>query len=145
MNINNLVKKIAMISFISLFSLHSIADKDIFNAAQDQLNLNVVYINAEYDSAMVGNFCPKQSIGCYVSADRGRVLISKNVPKEHHNVVLLGLYSDYIQHSNTGLIDSSLTCGLKVDYLEGLNNKNLVNLYKSQCEAVHRNKVVAMN
>ena len=38
------------------------------------------------------------------------------IPSNHHDVVLYGLYSDYLQHNNSGLIDE-LTCDLKVNYL----------------------------
>ena len=48
-------------------------------------------------------------------------------------------------YSNSGLIDSSLTCDLKVNYLKDQMQNNLANLYSGQCDAIYRNKVLVMN
>ena len=73
------------------------------------------------------------------------ILLSDSIPSDHKDVVLLGLYSDYLQHNNTGLIDNSLTCDLKVKYLADSNKSKLSKLYSSQCDAIYRNKVIVMN
>ena len=118
---------------------------DTQTSFSNQLDLNARYINIEYNSKLVENFCPKQSVGCYTSADRGRIIIRDDISKPHHDVVIFGLYSDYIQHSNSGLIDSSLTCDLKVSYLKEVYKHNLANLYSGQCDAIYKNKVLVMN
>ena len=131
----------------SIFTLSAavIADEAIFDSARQYLELDSKYIKIEYNTNIVEDFCPKQSVGCYTSADRGRIIVRDDLSKTHHDVVIFGLYSDYIQHSNTGLIDSSLTCDLKVNYLKGEMQNNLANLYSGQCDAIYRNKVLVMN
>ena len=131
----------------SIFTLSAavIADEAIFDSAKQYLELDSKYIKIEYNTNIVEDFCPKQSVGCYTSADRGRIIVRDDLSKTHHDVVIFGLYSDYIQHSNTGLIDSSLTCDLKVNYLKGEMQNNLANLYSGQCDAIYRNKVLVMN
>ena len=128
-----------------MFSSTVMANQIIFDSAKNQLDSNARYINIEYNSKLVENFCPKQSVGCYTSADRGRIIIRDDISKPHHDVVIFGLYSDYIQHSNSGLIDSSLTCDLKVSYLKEVYKHNLANLYSGQCDAIYKNKVLVMN
>ena len=133
--------------FASLFLLSTtvLANEAIFESAKEHLDLDSRYIQIEYNTNIVEDFCPKQSVGCYTSADRGRIIVRDDLSKTHHDVVIFGLYSDYIQHSNTGLIDSSLTCDLKVNYLKGQMQNNLANLYSSQCDVIYRNKILVMN
>ena len=133
--------------FASLFmiSTTALANEVIFESAKDHLDLDSRYIQIEYNTNIVEDFCPKQSVGCYTSADRGRIIVRDDLSKTHHDVVIFGLYTDYIQHSNTGLIDSSLTCDLKVNYLKTESQNNLANLYSGQCDAIYRNKVLVMN
>ena len=133
--------------FASLFMIctTALANEAIFESAKEHLDLDTRYIQIEYNTSIVEDFCPKQSVGCYTSADRGRIIVRDDLSKTHHDVVIFGLYSDYIQHLNTGLIDSSLTCDLKVNYLKGQMQNNLANLYSSQCDAIYRNKVLVMN
>ena len=133
--------------FASLFmiSTTALANEAIFESAKDHLDLDSRYIQIEYNTNIVEDFCPKQSVGCYTSADRGRIIVRDDLSKTHHDVVIFGLYTDYIQHSNTGLIDSSLTCDLKVNYLKTESQNNLANLYSGQCDAIYRNKVLVMN
>ena len=133
--------------FASLFMIctTALADEAIFESAKEHLNLDSRYIQIEYNTNIVEGFCPKQSVGCYTSADRGRIIVRDDLSKTHHDVVIFGLYTDYIQHSNTGLIDSSLTCDLKVNYLKAEMQNNLANLYSGQCDAIYRNKVLVMN
>jgi len=135
--------------FASLFMIctTALANEAIFESAiaKEHLNLDSRYIQIEYNTNIVEDFCPKQSVGCYTSADRGRIIVRDDLSKTHHDVVIFGLYTDYIQHSNTGLIDSSLTCDLKVNYLKAESQNNLANLYSGQCDAIYRNKVLVMN
>jgi hypothetical protein len=133
--------------FASLFMIctTALANEAIFESAKEHLDLDTRYIQIEYNTSIVEDFCPKQSVGCYTSADRGRIIVRDDLSKTHHDVVICGLYSDYIQHSNTGLIDSSLTCDLKVNYLKGQMQNNLANLYSSQCDVIYRNKILVMN
>ena len=133
--------------FASLFMICTtgLANEAIFDSAKEYLDLDSRYIQIEYNTNIVEDFCPKQSVGCYTSADRGRIIVRNDLSKTHHDVVIFGLYTDYIQHSNTGLIDSSLTCDLKVNYLKTESQNNLANLYSGQCDAIYRNKVLVMN
>jgi hypothetical protein len=133
--------------FASLFMIctTALANEAVFESAKEHLDLDTRYIQIEYNTSIVEDFCPKQSVGCYTSADRGRIIVRDDLSKTHHDVVIFGLYSDYIQHSNTGLIDSSLTCDLKVNYLKDQMKNNLANLYSGQCDAIYRNKVLVMN
>ena len=128
-----------------MLSATVMANEAIFESAKQHLDLDSRYIEIEYNTNTVEDFCPKQSVGCYTSADRGRIIVREDLSTKHHDVVIFGLYSDYIQHSNTGLIDSSLTCDLKVNYLKGEMQNNLANLYSGQCDAIYRNKVLVMN
>jgi hypothetical protein len=138
------VKNGIFASFVIL-SATVMANEAIFESAKQHLDLDSSYIEIEYNTNIVDDFCPKQSVGCYTSADRGRIIVREDLSKTHHDVVIFGLYTDYIQHSNTGLIDSSLTCDLKVNYLKGEMQNNLANLYSGQCDAIYRNKVLVMN
>jgi len=133
--------------FATLFMISTtvLANEAIFESAKKHLDLDSRYIQIEYNTNKVKDFCPKQSVGCYTSADRGRIIVRDDLSKTHHDVVIFGLYTDYIQHSNTGLIDSSLTCDLKVNYLKAESQNNLANLYSAQCDAIYRNKVLVMN
>ena len=133
--------------FASLFMIctTALANEAIFESAKEHLNLDSRYIQIEYNTNIVKEFCQKPSVGCYTSADRGRIIVRNDLSKTHHDVVIFGLYTDYIQHSNTGLIDSSLTCDLKVNYLKTESQNNLANLYSGQCDAIYRNKVLVMN
>ena len=137
--------KIIIFLSIILASTSVMANKEIFESAKKHLNLDSKYIEIEYDFNLVKDFCPKQSVGCYISADMGRIFVDNDLSKTHHDVVIFGLYSDYLQHSNIGLIDSSLTCNLKVNYLIEKKQNDLVGLYSSHCNDINRNKFLAIN
>ena len=51
--------------YVLLLMLSStvMANQIIFDSAKNQLDLNARYINIEYNSKLVENFCPKQSVG----------------------------------------------------------------------------------
>ena len=137
-------KNIIFLSII-LASTSVMADKAIFESAKKHLNLDSKYIEIEYDLNLVKDFCPKQSVGCYISADMGRIFVENDLSKTYHDVVIFGLYSDYLQHSNIGLIDSSLTCNLKVNYLIEEKQNDLADLYSNHCNDIKRNKLLAFN
>ena len=137
-------KSIIFLSII-LASTTVMANKVIFESAKNHLSLDSKYIEIEYDFNLVKDFCPKQSVGCYISTDMGRIYVDNDLSKTHHDVVIFGLYSDYLQHSNIGLIDSSLTCDLKVNYLIEEKQSDLVDLYSNHCNDINRNKFLAFN
>jgi hypothetical protein len=142
------MKKIIKLSLFSMiiFSFNYIqSDEDIFNNAKNDLRLESSYIEVIYNKDQVSEICPRHSIGCYSSEDGGYIVISDDVPSNHHDVVLYGLYSDYLQHHNSGLINKVLTCDLKVNYLNNNNKRKLARLYAGQCDSLFRNKVLVMN
>ena len=138
------LSNLTLFSFIllSFYDVHS--DEVIFNDAKSDLELESPYIDVIYDKDKVSEICPKYSIGCYLSKDGGYILISDEIPSNHHDVVLYGLYSDYLQHNNSGLIDETLTCDLKVDYLSENKKHELARLYSGHCDSLFRNKVIVM-
>ena len=137
-------KSIIFLSII-LASTTVMANKVIFESAKNHLNLDSKYIEIEYDFNLVKDFCPKQSVGCYISADMGRIFVENDLTKTYHDVVIFGLYSDYLQHSNIGLIDSSLTCDLQVNYLIEEKQNDLADLFSNHCNDIKRNKFLAFN
>ena len=142
------MKKIIKLSLFSMiiFSFNYIqSDEDIFNNAKNDLRLESSYIEVIYNKDQVSEICPRHSIGCYSSEDGGYIVISDDVPSNHHDVVLYGLYSDYLQHHSSGLIDKGLTCDLKVNFLYKNKKPELARLYAGQCNSLFRNKVLVMN
>ena len=139
------LSNLTLFSFI-LFSFYDVqSDEVIFNDAKSDLELESPYIDVIYDKDKVSEICPKYSIGCYLSKDGGYILISDEIPSNHHDVVLYGLYSDYLQHNNSGLINDVLTCDLKVNYLNENQKHELARLYSGRCDSLFRNKVIVMN
>lgn len=142
------MKKIIKLSLFStiLFSINFIqSDEDIFNNVKNDLKLESSYIDVIYNKDQVSEICPRYSIGCYSSEDGGFILISDKVPSDHHDVVLYGLYIDYLQHRSSGLIDKELTCDLKVNFLNKNKKPELARLYAGQCDSLFRNKILVMN
>ena len=139
------LSNLTLFSFILLSFYDVQSDEVIFNDAKSDLELESPYIDVIYDKDKVSEICPKYSIGCYLSKDGGYILISDEIPSNHHDVVLYGLYSDYLQHNNSGLINDVLTCDLKVNYLNNNNKRKLARLYAGQCDSLFRNKVLVMN
>ena len=138
------LSNLTLFSFILLSFYDVQSDEVIFNDAKSDLELESPYIDVIYDKDKVSEICPKYSIGCYLSKDGGYILISDEIPSNHHDVVLYGLYSDYLQHNNSGLIDETLTCDLKVDYLIENKKHELARLYSGHCDSLFRNKVIVM-
>ena len=70
---------------------------------------------------------------------RGRkIILSEEIPARHHDVVLLGLYSDYLQYAHSRTIDELRTCEVKVAYLNKINNTRLANLYEGQYNSLFK-------
>ena len=139
------LSNLTVFSFILLSFYDVQSDEVIFNDAKSDLELESPYIDVIYDKDKVSEICPKYSIGCYLSKDGGYILISDEIPSNHHDVVLYGLYSDYLQHNNSGLINDVLTCDLKVNYLNENQKYELASLYSGQCDSLFKNKVIVMN
>jgi|TARA_Y100000813_G_scaffold171510_1_gene134766 hypothetical protein len=139
------LSNLTLFSFILLSFYDVQSDEVIFNDAKSDLELESPYIDVIYNKDKVSEICPKYSIGCYLSKDGGYILISDEIPSNHHDVVLYGLYSDYLQHNNSGLINDVLTCDLKVNYLNENQKHELARLYSGQCDSLFRNKVIVMN
>lgn len=138
------LSNLTLFSFILLSFYDVQSDEVIFNDAKSDLELESPYIDVIYDKDKVSEICPKYSIGCYLSKDGGYILISDEIPSNHHDVVLYGLYSDYLQHNNSGLINDVLTCDLKVNYLSENKKHELARLYSGHCDSLFRNKVIVM-
>ena len=138
------LSNLTLFSFILLSFYDVQSDEVIFNDAKSDLELESPYIDVIYDKDKVSEICPKYSIGCYLSKDGGYILISDEIPSNHHDVVLYGLYSDYLQHNNSGLINDVLTCDLKVNYLNENQKHELARLYSGHCDSLFRNKVIVM-
>ena len=138
------ISNLTLFSFILLSFYEVQSDEVIFNDVKRDLELEAPYVEVIYDKDKVSETCPKYSIGCYSSKDGGYILISDEIPSNHHDVVLYGLYSDYLQHNNSGLIDETLTCDLKVDYLSENKKHELARLYSGHCDSLFRNKIIVM-
>ena len=84
--------------FASLFMIctTALANEAIFDSVKEYLDLDSRYIQIEYNTNIVEDFCPKQSVGCYTSADRGRIIVRDDLSKTHHDVVIFGLYTAHL-------------------------------------------------
>ena len=89
----NIKNSLLMLFFA--FSTTLLANESIFENAKNHLESNARYIEVEYSSELVNDFCPKQSVGCYTSADRGRIILKDNISTTHHDVVVFG-FTKYI-------------------------------------------------
>lgn len=67
----------------------------------------------------------------------------ENISEIHHDVVLFGLYADYVQYNDSRIIDSNFTCDSKVKFLESKGNISLANLYNNQCMKHYQNLKLA--
>ena len=79
-----------------LLSPLSYSDANIFASAKDLLSIHKPAIEVEYNNSSLISTCPLGSIGCFTSAESGKIILSEEIPARHHDVVLLGLYSDYL-------------------------------------------------
>ena len=127
-----------------LFSPLSYSDANIFASAKDLLSIDKPSIEVEYNNSSLVSTCPVGSIGCFTSAEGGKIILSEEIPAKHHDVVLLGLYSDYLQYAHSRVIDELRTCEVKVAYLNQISNTRLANLYKGQCDSLFKGKLLVL-
>ena len=127
-----------------LLSPLSYSDANIFASAKDLLSIDKPSIEVEYNNSSLLSTCPVGSIGCFTSADGGKIILSENIPVRHHDVVLLGLYSDYLQYAHSRVIDELRTCEVKVAYLNQISNTRLANLYEGQCDSLFKGKLLVL-
>ena len=127
-----------------LLSPLSYSDANIFASAKDLLSIDKPSIEVEYGNSSLLSTCPVGSIGCFTSADGGKIILSEDIPTRHHDVVLLGLYSDYLQYAHSRVIDELRTCEVKVAYLNQISNTRLANLYEGQCDSLFKGKLLVL-
>ena len=127
-----------------LLSPLSYSDANIFASAKDLLSIDKPSIEVEYNNSSLVSTCPVGSIGCFTSADGGKIILSEEIPARHHDVVLLGLYSDYLQYAHSRVIDELRTCEVKVAYLNQISNTRLANLYEGQCDSLFKGKLLVL-
>ena len=127
-----------------LLSPLSYSDANIFASAKDLLSIDKPSIEVEYNNSSLVSTCPVGSIGCFTSAEGGKIILSEDIPGRHHDVVLLGLYSDYLQYAHSRVIDELRTCEVKVAYLNQISNTRLANLYKGQCDNLFKGKLLVL-
>ena len=127
-----------------LLSPLSYSDANIFASAKDLLSIDKPSIEVEYNNSSLVSTCPVGSIGCFTSAEGGKIILSENIPARHHDVVLLGLYSDYLQYAHSRVIDELRTCEVKVAYLNQISNTRLANLYEGQCDSLFKGKLLVL-
>lgn len=135
---------ISLLLCASLFSPLSYSDANIFASAKDLLSIHKPAIEVEYNNSSLISTCPLGSIGCFTSAESGKIILSEEIPARHHDVVLLGLYSDYLQYAHSRTIDELRTCEVKVAYLNQINNIRLANLYEGQCNSLFKGKLLVL-
>ena len=119
-----------------LLSPLSYSDANIFASAKNLLSIEKPSIEVEYNNSSLVSACPVGSIGCFTSAEGGKIILSEDIPARHHDVVLLGLYSDYLQYALSRVVDELRTCEVKVAYLNQISNTRLANLYEGQCDSL---------
>ena len=136
--------KILLLLCALLLSPLSYSDANIFASAKDLLSIEKPSIEVEYNNSSLVSICPRGSIGCFTSADGGKIILSEDIPTRHHDVVLLGLYSDYLQYAHSRVIDELRTCEVKVAYLNQISNTRLANLYEGQCDSLFKGKLLVL-
>ena len=127
-----------------LFSPLAYSDANIFASAKELLSIEKPSIEVEYNNSSFISTCSLGSIGCFTSAEGGKIILSEEIPARHHDVILLGLYSDYLQYAHSRTIDELRTCEVKVAYLHQISNTRLANLYKGQCDSLFRGKLLVL-
>ena len=127
-----------------LLSPLSYSDANIFASAKDLLSIDKPSIEVEYNNPSLVSTCPVGSIGCFTSAEGGKIILSEESPARHHDVVLLGLYSDYLQYAHSRVIDELRTCEVKVAYLNQISNTRLANLYEGHCDSIFKGKLLVL-
>ena len=127
-----------------LLSPLSYSDANIFASAKDLLSIEKPSIEVKYNNSSLVSTCPVGSIGCFTSAEGGKIILSEDIPARHHDVVLLGLYSDYLQYAHSRVVDELRTCEVKVAYLNQISNTRLANLYEGQCDSLFKGKLLVL-
>ena len=127
-----------------LLSPLSYSDANIFASAKNLLSIEKPSIEVEYNNSSLVSTCPVGSIGCFTSAEGGKIILSEDIPARHHDVVLLGLYSDYLQYAHSRVVDELRTCEVKVAYLNQISNTRLANLYEGQCDSLFKGKLLVL-
>tara|TARA_B100000683_G_scaffold243365_1_gene252731 strand:+ start:198 stop:629 length:432 start_codon:yes stop_codon:yes gene_type:complete len=127
-----------------LLSPLSYSDANIFASAKDLLSIEKPSIDVDYNNSSLVSTCPVGSIGCFTSAEGGKIILSEDIPGRHHDVVLLGLYSDYLQYAHSRVVDELRTCEVKVAYLNQISNTRLANLYEGQCDSLFKGKLLVL-
>lgn len=127
-----------------LLSPLSYSDANIFASAKDLLSIEKPSIDVDYNNSSLVSTCPVGSIGCFTSAEGGKIILSEDIPARHHDVVLLGLYSDYLQYAHSRVVDELRTCEVKVAYLNQISNTRLANLYEGQCDSLFKGKLLVL-
>ena len=127
-----------------LLSPLSYSDANIFASAKELLAIEEPSIEVEYNNSSLISTCPIGSIGCFTSAEDGKIILSEDIPTRHHDVVLVGLYSDYLQYAHSRVIDELRTCEVKVAYLNQISNTRLANLYEGQCDSLFKGKLLVL-
>ena len=127
-----------------LLSPLSYSDANIFASAKELLSIEKPSIEVEYNNSSLVSTCPVGSIGCFTSAEGGKIILSEDIPARHHDVVLLGLYSDYLQYAHSRVVDELRTCEVKVAYLNQISNTRLANLYEGQCDSLFKGKLLVL-
>jgi hypothetical protein len=135
---------ISLLLGVLLLSPLSYSDANIFASAKDLLSIDKPSIEVEYNNSSLVSTCPVGSIGCFTSAEGGKIILSEDIPARHHDVVLLGLYSDYLQYAHSRVIDELRTCEVKVAYLNQISNTRLANLYEGQCDSLFKGKLLVL-
>jgi hypothetical protein len=135
---------ISLLLGVLLLSPLSYSDANIFASAKDLLSIEQPSPEVEYNNSSLVSTCPVGSIGCFTSAEGGKIILSENIPSRHHDVVLLGLYSDYLQYAHSRVIDELRTCEIKVAYLNQISNTRLANLYEGQCDSLFKGKLLVL-
>ena len=135
---------ISLLLGVLLLSPLSYSDANIFASAKDLLSIDKPSIEVEYNNSSLVSTCPVGSIGCFTSAKGGKIILSEDIPSNHHDVVLLGLYSDYLQYAHSRVIDELRTCEVKVAYLNQISNTRLANLYEGHCDSIFKGKLLVL-
>ena len=131
--------------FFTFCSVFNLTANPLFESAKSILSADAEQIEVTYDNEKVSSICPKGSVGCYVKGKSSNIYALDTLNKDHHDVVIFGLFSDYLQFVNTGFIDHSLTCDVKVKFLKANNENYLANLYKGYCDTQFKGKVLVLN
>ena len=142
---HNMINLKTLTIFVAFaLSANIFADENIFYAkAKALIEAPASELIVIYNKNKVADICPKGSVGCFTSAEGGKIYMLENISEIHHDVVLFGLYADYVQYNDSRIIDSNFTCDSNVKFLESKGNISLANLYNNQCMKHYQNLKLA--